>query len=223
MLILQDVGKLSFSDTLVDEDNTWKIGGVRPLPSPTRTLFNYCSAVVKGDYQTAYTLYNQTIQNQYESEAKFAASFNEKPIDCTLSNVDDAAGKGTMTFKFSSLSQSFDYALSNENGTWKISDEREHSTPTLTLLKYCNALTQGDYHTAYSQLSSEAQQAQTEADFTANFNGIKVTNCTVSNVDDTAGTGTITYTLDNGKTGIWDEFLVQENGTWKMRSEKARQ
>ncbi len=223
-LTLQNVGKLSFSDTLVDEDNTWKIGGQKPLPSPTRTLFNYCNALEKGDYHTAYNQLN-TDQQKLQTEEKFTANFNGvKVTDCTLSNVDDTAGTAILTYTFDKTRiVPVDEVLVQEHGTWKIKSEQARSTPTLTLTNYCNALKQGDYHTAYNQLSSDAQQAQTEAEFTANFNGIKVTECTVSNVDDTAGTGTITYTLDNGKTGILDEFLVQENGTWKMKSEKAHQ
>ena len=44
----------------------------------------------------------------------------------------------------------------------------------------------------------------------------------VSNVNDTAGTGTISYTASNGASVVADYTLVNENGTWKINTEKAR-
>ena len=76
---------------------------------------------------------------------------------------------------------------------------------------------------AGEQLSSSQHSQQSEVQFAANFNKIKVTECAVSNVNDTAGTGTITYTLSNSSTTVQvvlDYTLVKENGSWKLNSEQ---
>jgi hypothetical protein len=211
-------GSIVYDDQVTSD----KINYQKPHSStPTLTLLVYCNAYKQGDYQTAYNQYTNAFQQStYGSEAKFAAIFTEKPSDCVLSNVDDAAGKGIVTLTLSGPKLSYDETLSNENGTWKISNEQEHSTPTSTLNDYCSALKQGDYQTAYNLLSSGQQGQQTEAQFAASFSGLKTTDCALSNVNDTAGTGTITFTYDNGKTGSADYTLVQENGTWKINGQK---
>lgn len=95
------------------------------------------------------------------------------------------------------------------------------STPTKTLQAYCSAVKQRDYPTAYNQFSKRQQALQTETQFANNFRAVTVTDCQVSNVNDTAGTGTITYVTDKG-TLVADETLVQESGTWKLDFEKPR-
>ena len=112
--------------------------------------------------------------------------------------------------------------LINQRGTWKIDALLSISTPTETLLTYCSALKSQDYPTAYDQLSRAVQSQETEAQFAANFNGITLTECKVSNVNDSAGTGSITYTVAHGGTGTFDYTLVDENSTWKINSEKQR-
>src|SRR5207245_6163662 len=91
-----------------------------------------------------------------------------------------------------------DYKLVNENGSSKNKNEQVRSTPTLTLSTYCTDLNAGDYQGAYNELSSAAQSQETESQFASNFSTIKITGCMVSNVNDTAGTGTISYTASNG-------------------------
>ncbi len=47
--------------------------------------------------------------------------------------------------------------------------------------------------------------------------------CTVMNVNDTTGTGTLNYTLSNGSATaqlVLDYTLVKENGVWKINSEQ---
>jgi hypothetical protein len=218
---LQNYGKISFNDTLTAENGAWKIAVQKPISTPNRTLFDYCVALIKGDYQTAYNQFSSKYQSN-QTEAQYAGSFNEKPSNCTLSNVDDSAGKGVVTMTFSAGSTNYNETLTNEGGTWKIDSEAQQSTPTLTLTNYCNALLQQDYQTAYSYLSSGVQSQESQSQYAGNFNGVKVTGCTPSNVDDNAGTGTISYTLDNGKTYTAAYTLVQESGTWKINSEKLQ-
>ena len=78
----------------------------------------------------------------------------------------------------------------------------------------------GDYQTAYNQLSSATQSQETEAQFAASLTANKVTVCTVSNVNDTAGTGTISYTVADGSTSVIYYTLINNNGTWKIDSGK---
>jgi hypothetical protein len=93
-------------------------------------------------------------------------------------------------------------------------------SPTLTLSNYCSALKTGDYQNAYNELSSSTQSQYTESQFASDH--LNVTDCTVSNVNDTAGTGTISYTGSNGASVVTDYTLVNENGTWKIDTEKLR-
>ncbi len=100
------------------------------------------------------------------------------------------------------------------------------STPTKTLNAFCNALKSGDYQTAYNQLSSGLQSRVNESQFAAaaSTNGTlgKVTDCTVSNVNDSAGTGTISYTVASGQSVVADYILIKENGIWKINSQQPR-
>lgn len=101
------------------------------------------------------------------------------------------------------------------------------STPTKTLNAFCNALKSGDYPTAYNQLSSGLQkQFGSESEFalvfSTNGNLGKVTDCSVSNVNDSAGSGTINYTFSSGNTLVDDYVLIQENNTWKINDQHPR-
>jgi limonene-1,2-epoxide hydrolase len=199
--------------------------------TPTKTLNAFCVALKSGDYQTAYNQLSSGLQAKFGSEAVFATGFLNnaglgKIHDCSVSNVDDGVGTGTITYALSGGSGStliVDYELVYENGTSKINAQQFISTPTETLSTYCGALKNQDYQTAYDQLSSSQHNQQSEAQFAANFNGIKVTECTVTNVNDTAGTGTLTYTLSNGNTTaqvVLDYTLVKENNVWKINREQ---
>src|SRR5260370_32834 len=195
--------------------------------TPTKTLNAFCNALKGGNYQTAYNQLSSGLQAKFGSEAQFAAGYSSngglgKITGCTVSNVDDTAGTGTVTYirgdgnKVSAVE-----TLVKENGTWKIKAQQFISSPTETLLTYCSALKTQDYQTAYSQLSSSAQGQETEAQFAANFNSIKVTECAVSNVNDTAGTAMITYTLGDGRTAVPYYTLIDENGAWKIYNEQT--
>jgi limonene-1,2-epoxide hydrolase len=189
--------------------------------TPTLTLSNYCNAIKKRDYQTAYDQLSSS-QQQQQTETQLAAVLTNV-ADCSVSDVSDTAGTGTVTYIASNGSKVIaDEKLIKENGVWKMANEQTRSTPTLTLSRYCNALKQRDYQTAYNQLSNNQQQQETEAQFAANFNSPKLTNCTVSTVDDTAGTGTISYSFSNGAQVVADYKLVEEKNVWKIDSEQVR-
>jgi len=207
--------------TLVDE-NGWKINAQHPRSTQTLTLNTYCNALSQQDYQAAYNQFSTTFQNQSGTEAQFAAAVTGSKIKgCTVSNVNDSAKTGTLIYSRGDGNKvSENDTLINETGTWKINEQQLVSTPTETLLTYCSSLKSQDYQTAYNQLSSSAQSQETEAQFAANFKSVIVNDCTVSNVNDTAGTGQITYTLNGTNVGAFDYTLVDENNTWKINSEK---
>lgn len=207
---------------LINENSAVKINSQAPRSTPTLTLNNYCSALAQQDYQTAYNQFSTGLQSLIGSESAFASSATANNIKgCTMSNVNDTAGTGKITYLRSDGNKtSADVTLSNEHSTWKISDLKTISSPTETLLTYCDALESKDYQTAYAQLSSTAQSQETESEFAANFSGVTISSCKVSNVNDTAGTGSLTYTFGNGNSALFDYTLVNESGTWKIDSEK---
>ncbi len=207
---------------LVNENNLVKINAQTPRSTPSLTLTDYCNALSQQDYKTAYNQFSADLQSQIGGESQFASSAAAENIKgCTVKNADDAAGTGTLTYiRTDGNSTGATATLANEKGTWKINKLQSISSPTDTLLTYCGALKSQDYQTAYAQLSRSAQSQETESQFAANFDSATVSDCKVSNVNDSAGTGSITYTLDDGATGTLDYILVNESGTWKIDSEK---
>lgn len=208
--------------TLINENSALKINAQKPRSTPTLTLNSYCNALAQQDYQTAYNQFSTSLQSQVGAESQFAAYATANNIKgCTMSNVNDSAGTGTLTYiRGDGNKTSASATLTNQNSTWKINALQAISSPTQTLLTYCDALKTQDYQTAYAQLSSTAQSQETEAQFAANFSTVTVSDCKVSNVNDSAGTGSITYTLSNGKSGTFDYTLVNESGIWKINSEQ---
>ena len=191
--------------------------------TPEATLLYFCNNLTLGDYQSAYSLLSNTMQGQVGTQDKFATFAKTTLKSCKASNVNDGAGTGTVTYNRTDGNiVTADDKLVNDNGTWKIDSQQFRSTPTETLLDYCGALLTQDYQTAYNQLSSTAQSQETEAQFAATFAGVQLKDCAVSNVNNTAGTGTITYTATSGTTAVADYTLVQENGVWKIDTEKVR-
>lgn len=207
--------------TLIDENGA-KINSQNPRSTPSLTLNTYCNALTAKDDQTAYNQLSAKLQQQVGSESQFATGISANKITgCTPSNVNDAAGTGSVAYMRSDGNRtSANMVLVKENSTWKIDSAQVVSTPTETLLTYCSALEQQDYQTAYDQLSSAAQSQESEAQFAANFDSVTITDCTPSNVNDTAGTGSLTYTFSGGQTAIFDYTLVQEQGVWKIDTEK---
>ncbi len=212
--------------TLLNENSAWKINSQQPRSTPTLTMHIWCFAIKSGDYPTAYNQLSSTAQSQ-ESEAQLANLFSPGPLghltECTVSQVSDTAGTGTVTYTFSSGAMTTtDFTLVNESSTWKISSRQLRSSPTVTLDIYCSALKSRNYPGAYNQLSSIAQSQESEARFAANFSSGQVADCMVSNVNDAAGTGTLSYTFSSGIKLTADYTLVNEGGTWKIQREQLR-
>jgi hypothetical protein len=214
-------GKLTFNEQLVNTGSAWKIDNEQRPSTPTLTLINYCSTLKQKDYQAAYNLISSAALAQaQETEPQFANNFALITVtNCSVSNINDTAGAGAISFTYSDASKAtVAYTLAKETGTWKL---KTQSTPTSTLDNYCSALKQKDYKTAYNLASSTQQTVQTESQFASDFSAKTVTDCSVSRSDDTAGTGSISYTFSDGSKATADYALVQENGIWKIQSEKV--
>ena len=197
-----------------DKVNASQITAQNRHDTPSFQLGLYCYTLKVGDYQDTYTLLSKSIQSQV-SESQFASSFGSNQFtNCTLGNLNDTAGSGTITVTNSKgTTQSLDLALVQESGTWKIS--RFANTPTEALNGFCSALTHQDYATAYSDLSNAAQNSVGSANqFAASFSSNKVTNCTVSNVDDTAGKGTLALKYADNSTQNLNATLVKQGDQW---------
>ena len=99
------------------------------------------------------------------------------------------------------------------------------STPDRTLATYCDALKNGDYPTAYNQLSTRAMNSLSEAQFAQEWQalgGVKA--WTERNVQEqgSPATATVTFTLGNGQTVLATIQLINENGVWKIDTETIR-
>jgi len=96
------------------------------------------------------------------------------------------------------------------------------STPDRTLATYCDALKNGDYPTAYNQLSTRAMNSLSEAQFAQEWQalggGRAMTERKVQEQGSTA-TATVTFTLGNGRTALATIQLVDENGVWRVDAE----
>lgn len=94
------------------------------------------------------------------------------------------------------------------------------STPEKTLDAYCSAIQGQDFVTAYNQLSSSVQNAETESQFANVFQALgRVTSCThgSANVNGASATANLTFVSSDGGTTSRLVSLVQENGsTWKI-------
>src|SRR5260370_450895 len=194
-----------------------------PSSTPTQTLTDYCSGLKNADYQTAYNQFSNGIRELSESQYAALLKLYGKVTNCTLRNVDDSAGTGTVTITASNgLVSSQNYALTQENGTWKISALTSIATETLN--NFCSALMSEDYQSAFSDLSSTAQSQVGSADqFASSFSSNKVKDCTVSNADDSAGTGIISYTYADGSTQVFNYTLVNQNNDWLIDSAQQAQ
>ena len=97
------------------------------------------------------------------------------------------------------------------------------SNPTKTLQAYCDGLRNGDYQTAYNQLSNTIQGQVTETQFAdsnrqaANTAG-GISSCTVNSVNQSgsSATGQITFNTGSNQSVVDVYNLINDNGTWKI-------
>ena len=102
----------------------------------TQTLTNYCNALKKRDYQSAWALWSSNTQNQMK-ESDFAYSWASRGniSSCTIntsstngSSCTATACTGTITFFLDNSNSITDtLQLTQENGQWKIQSENASS------------------------------------------------------------------------------------------------
>lgn len=106
----------------------------------------------------------------------------------------------------------------------------QQTSPSSTLQTFCDGYKNLDAQKVYGTLSSQAQATSSEASIAAGFStvknvGVKVSECTVSNVqvNGSKATATITLTFVGSASGQTQSqtqrepvSLVLENGTWKI-------
>ncbi len=191
------------------------------LPSPTKSLDAFCDALEQRDYQTAY--HQLSSRFQAETSEPLFASFFSQVTSCAHSAPAQSGTRATAslltTYSSGRTEQDPVILIQESNSSWKIDDDPSLSTPTRTLNKVCAALQQADYHTAYTQYSSNYQRQQTEQAYADSFSTDRVTACSKGpiSVSGPRATVTIMVVWASGKTTTYLITLVQESdNSWKI-------
>jgi serine/threonine protein kinase len=202
---------------VLDSTNTWKIDDVTNLPD--KTLDTFCNALQQRDYQTAYNQTSNAFQGSYP-ESKFASDFSGV-TSCTHDTASVSGGNVTtnMTLGVGS-GQTLPvtaFLIKDSTGVWKI--DNLVNLPDQTLTMFCNAVQQGDYQTAYNQLSTGFQQQVSEPQFASAFSGVSA--CTHDFPIQTGDHATAHMKLasSSGQTVNVQVLLIQNSaGDWKIDS-----
>ena len=188
------------------------------LPTPTKALDAFCTALQSKDYQTAYHQLSNRFQSRI-SEALFAGFF-ANVTTCTHGAITQN-GSMTMTSLTTTASgqTSTEQVTLVQDGTnaWKIDDDTNLSGLSKTLDAYCTALQSGDYATAYSQFSVKLQGKLTQTQFASFFP--QPSSCSYAMLAlTTAGATTSVSTVStSGQTDTELVTLVLDsNSAWKI-------
>ena len=99
------------------------------------------------------------------------------------------------------------------------------SSPGKTLDTFCNALTSGDTHTAYTQFSTSLQNRVQEAQFREALSVDRVTSCTHGSPDQSGDSATadltIVYTSGNIENDVV-ALIRDSDGNWKIDNVQKR-
>ena len=99
------------------------------------------------------------------------------------------------------------------------------STPTKTLDTFCTALKNGDYQTAYNQLSNRLQSGGSESEFAQAFSTDKVSSCTYDslNTSGSSATANLRIGYNSGRSENDTATLIQDsNSVWKIDNVQTR-
>lgn len=145
---------------------------------------NFCSDLKSQNYAAAYdmlsTRYQSTVtKQQFLQESALRDQIDGPVKSCPIPNSGPnvSAGDNTVTL-FASLTRTNvtqgSISVVRQGGNWKLDKVADallgtDVAPLLVAYAYCNALVNGDYATAYAQLSSAKQEQITEHDFAAQF------------------------------------------------------
>jgi len=191
---------------------------VQSLPTPTKTLDAFCTALLDKDYQAAYHHLSSTFQNRV-SETLFAEFFASSTA-CRHGTVGQAGNTATASLTTSSPARTNTDSVTltqNGDGSWKIDNDANLAGLTKTLDTYCHALQQADYPTAYNQFSGKLQSQLTEGQL-ASFVP-KASSCTYGSLSLSAKStqATVTTISTSGQTENDVISLIQDgNNSWKI-------
>src|SRR5229473_709254 len=152
-------------------------------PTPEKTLLAFCRAVQSGDDLQAYSQYSNAYQHTYPKQQSENDLSVDKVISCTYGAVMLSGNKATTRMRLvhaSGVANTDTVNLSQEGGSnneWKIESGIHLSTPLETVNAFCNAIQNGDYQMAYTQLSENFQKTVSKREFVSAFAQSKMTTC----------------------------------------------
>ncbi len=199
------------------------------LSGPSSTLNAYCNALKNQNYQAAYQQLDTSSQRKFSLSdfTRYVSDNNGagRIADCMVSNVNAAGSRGSGTISYTYTSggtRSVGYMLSGTGDSWHIANV-VISTPDMTLKIYCDALNRQDYPTAYSQFSTGFKSTVSEPEFAHRFSAAGITSCQASAIqsDGPIATSTIAYGNAKGNTIIFNAYLINDNGIWKIDTQQA--
>ena len=169
------------------------------------------------DYQVAYSDLSSGFQNKI-SQSEFQGFF-ANVSSCRHGSSSQNSNSATASLSTSSAGRTNNDTVtltqSGSNG-WRIVDIASLSALTKTLDTFCNAWKQGDYPTAYNQLSGTMQSKMTEQQMTSFFP--KVTSCKYDSLTMSAnGASVALTTTTSAQTENETISLVQDSSnSWKI-------
>ncbi len=190
---------------------------ISTLPTAAKTLDAFCTSLQNKNYQAAYTQlsskYKSTIsQSMFQGfYANISSCTHDSPTQADNSSI------SSLTTSSAGRTNTDTVTLIQANGDWQINDLANLSALTRTLNTFCQAWQQGDYPTAYNQLTGQMQSALTEQQMTSFFP--KVSSCSYNSVALTAKGAMITLngTTTSGQTEN-NTINLDSSNSWKIDS-----
>ncbi|MDQ2715608.1 MAG: FHA domain-containing protein [Chloroflexota bacterium] len=187
------------------------------MPTPAKALDTFCASLKSGDYQTAYSGLSTKLQSK-APEPVFATIVG-KVNTCSYSAVNQVNTSATTNLTLTGASHTGNDAVTlvqDSSGTWKIDDDPKLTALPKALDSYCSALKDGDYQSAYNQLTSAYQGKISKALFSAFLPSVSACSYTISNVSAGNATATIVLAYKQGQAETDTTSLVQNSTAWQI-------
>jgi serine/threonine protein kinase/limonene-1,2-epoxide hydrolase len=188
-----------------------------PRPTPAKALDDFCNGLQSKNYQAAYSDLSSGYQNKV-SLPEFQGFF-ANVSSCTHGSPSQNSNSATASLTTISAGQTHNDTTTltqGGSGSWQIVDFASLSVLTKTLDTYCYAWLQGDYPTAYNQLSGTMQTKMSEQLMRSFFP--KVITCKYDSLAMSANGATVVLTsTTTGTTETDTVSLVQDSSNgWKI-------
>ncbi len=184
-------------------------------PTPAKALDDLCSALQSKNYQAAYSDLSSGYQNKV-SQSEFQGFF-ANVSSCTHGSPSQNSNSAIASLLVTSTGRvDNDTVTLTKGSSWQIVDFASLTALTKTIDSFCNAWMQGDYPTAYNQLSGTMQSKMSEQLMQTLFP--KASTCTYGSPTMTAkGTTIVLTTTSTGQTESDTLSLVQDSSnSWKI-------